>query len=230
MGVRVRVRSQEYRLEDSEAESPDEVTERPDEVGPDEPEEVREPLTEEDRLSQWRADVLNSRKVEQKYRIGVNQLEDELSVLKGKLKVAREEWEHAVRSLGSAIDSLDRPMNMRPMPLFDQVRDEEPAKSDAWKDVLIDELKLTEAQTRRLFEADVRTLGDLQGHLDALGRSGIKGLGDKAWTKIEDAVDKFWEMHPELYRPDQGSEEEEAEDKESEPEDEDWEDDEPEDA
>ena len=74
----------------------------------------RSPLSDEDRLTQWRADVLNARETERLARNMVVKFESSLAELKAELKAARERWEKTVQRLGGVIDSLDRPMNTKP--------------------------------------------------------------------------------------------------------------------
>lgn len=76
---------------------------------------------------------------------------------------------------------------------------EKPAEDDSWKKVELASLDLSESIVKKLADADLVTLGDLQLYQEEKAARGygdpitqIKGVGAKAAEKISAALDEFW--------------------------------------
>jgi DNA-directed RNA polymerase alpha subunit len=83
----------------------------------------------------------------------------------------------------------------REYPLFDGPKAGAPAE-DAWRAEPIDELGLSAALAAKLLEAGIETVGALcDFRRDGRGFTGIRGVGEAAATKIEDALENFFDLH-----------------------------------
>ena len=74
------------------------------------------------------------------------------------------------------------------LPLFDR------SPQQSWRKTLIGELGFTSGDAQKLAEADVLTAGDLQDRMTDEGvwwSRGIKGIGDAAKERIEEAFNAF---------------------------------------
>jgi hypothetical protein len=79
----------------------------------------------------------------------------------------------------------------------------EPAPSEAWKSVALCDVEDIPTKTLKILgEQDFATLGDIAA-LQATGQAltDIEGIGPKKATEIENALDIFWQAHPEYTRP-----------------------------
>lgn len=84
-----------------------------------------------------------------------------------------------------AVEAADRPM--------EKVWDDAEENGD-WRKLPVAHLGLSIAITKRLQEAEVKTLSDLSGKMQRGGHwwEAVRGIGEKAGRQIEDAFTEFW--------------------------------------
>lgn len=108
-------------------------------------------------------------------------------------KEAKADVEAAIERLLSAVDDRDEDT-----PLLDGMPAQAPSKdAEAWRATPIDQLEIPAAVMQKLIDAEMETLGKLADH----GQSGkgwiaIPGIGEASGEKIDKALDRYWQDHP----------------------------------
>lgn len=148
--------------------------------------------------------------------------EKKMLAAKGRYKAAKAAFEEATEALFAAIDGYDSPMplldnaeqnaegkadcntNGQPGPECKADSNTNPAAPvdratpDSWKAVRLDSIRgLTPGMLKSLAAVEVETLGQLTDYQTTKPLNRVKGFGPATIDKFDDAMEAFWQEHPE---------------------------------
>lgn len=127
--------------------------------------------------------------------------ESEMEEARGRVKSAKASLDQAMVNLCDAVDGKPHQEQL-PFPSENGAKPAAgaaPAQDDSWKATLLAELGLSDAILKKLADAELTTVGQLQTYVEKKGQEGysvplttIKGIKGATLEKIDAAMQEFW--------------------------------------
>ena len=121
--------------------------------------------------------------------------EAEMNAAKEELKNAKTTFDAAVSRLRSIITST---RDGQPELPFGESEAQAP---ESWRDVPLATLDIPDPSLKLLAESGIGTIGELSDWTAHRGICGVKGIGASKANVIMNALEVFWEEHPEYTKP-----------------------------